>query len=102
MKKLAWVPLSEQRARTKITTFYKGLNNLVEIPIDQYKMELNKRTTRQSGYQIFSVPPSNVDSHLYSFFPSTIRLWNNLPAISRTAKSVDDFKRAIVNVNLRK
>ena len=74
MKKLNWMPLEEYRARKKITTFYKGLNKLIEIPIHQYARIHDHRKTIQSENQGYDIPTSIVNSHLHSFFPNTIRL----------------------------
>ena len=101
MKDLGWLSLSEQRAKSKVTTLYKGINNLIQIPLDQFMPNENKRLTRQSGYQILNVPQSRVDSHLFSFFPSTIRLWNNLPQCTKLISNIDTFKTILNNTSLR-
>ena len=90
-KELGWISLSEQRAKSKVTTLYKGINNLLEIPLDQFRPNENKRPTRQSGYQMLKIPQSKVDSHLYSFFPNTIRLWNSLPECTKLINNIDTF-----------
>ena len=55
---------------------YKGLNGLLELPMDQFQQKSDRMKTRQSGEQVYTIPRSNVDSHMYPFFPSTLRLWN--------------------------
>ena len=74
MKTLGWSPLSEKRAQNKLILFYKILNNQIHVPTDDLTNSQNPRRPLN-----FFVPQSSVDSHLYSFFPSTIRLWNSLP-----------------------
>ena len=56
-------------------------------------MKTSKIQTRQSGYQMFNIPQSNVDTHLYSFFPDTFRLWNNLPTCMKLMNNVETFKK---------
>ena len=101
MKQLNWLPLGELRARTKLTTFYNGINNHIHIPIDHYTMNPNKRSTRQSGYQVFDIPQSSIDSHLHSFFPSTIRLWNSLPTTFKMLNTTDQFKNCLQHISVR-
>ena len=95
MKTLGWIPHCKTRNRTKIINLYKGLNGLLEIPIHQYQLRSSRIETRQSGYQIFDIPQSKVDSHLHSFFPSTFRLWNNLPNSIKLINNIDTFKNAL-------
>ena len=102
MTALRWLPHKETRARTRVTTLYKGLNGFLEIPTNQYQIKSDKRQTRQSGYQMFHVPPSNVDSHLYSFFPNTFRLWNNLPNSIKLINNTESFKDALQYITLTK
>ena len=72
METLGWPPLEERRAKIKLNMLFKIKNDIVHIPKDDlvssYRKPLN-----------YFVPQSNVDAHLYSFFPSTIRSWNSLP-----------------------
>ena len=102
-KKLGWISLEEQRARIKITTFYKGINELttIPVPLNQHQTNPDRRSTRQSGYQTYSLPASSVDSHLYSFFPSTLRLWNKLPLYIKSNSDIDTFKNALQFTTLK-
>ena len=58
--------------------------------------------TRQPGYKHLDIPNSNVDSHLYPFFPNTIRLWNTLPDRIKVLDDTDQFKIALQSTTLRK
>ena len=103
MNKLGWISLQEQRAKIKVTNFYKGLNKLIEIPIDKYcQLKSENVRTRQSGFQMFKISPSNVDSHLNSFFPGTTRLWNSLPSATKMLNTTEAFKNAIKRITLVK
>ena len=93
MQKLNWKPLEERRAQIKLNLFFKATKtNLVDIPI--HHLDLNKMPTRRKNSH-YTIPTSNVDSHLYSFYPSTIRLWNTLPASCKQQSSADTFKANI-------
>ena len=75
--------LQERRMQSKSVMLYRIVHNLVEITAMPFLIPL--RTSRGHSMKFF-IPQSTVNSHLYSFFPSTIRMWNQLPeyAISAT------------------
>lgn len=95
LKNMNWIPLAERRARAKVTTFYKGRYNICQIPLNH----LHSNTRR--GNHMYQIPRSFVDSHLYSFFPSTVRLWNGLTAEVAGSDSLESFKTQINRQILR-
>ena len=88
LQDLKWVPLSERRARSKTTLMYKALHNLINIPTDHLK--LTQSHTRQ--HSNFYIPFVRTDAHRSSFYPSTLRLWNTLPILTRTSPTLETFK----------
>ena len=70
MNKLGWKPLQERRAGIKLNFFFKARMGLMDIPFDH--LNINNNNSRRKG--TYAIPTSNVDSHLYSFYPNTIRL----------------------------
>ena len=88
LQDLKWVPLSERRARSKTTLLYKALNNLIHIPTDHLK--LTQSHTRQ--HSNFYIPFVRTDAHRSSFYPSTLRLWNTLPLLTRSSPTLETFK----------
>ena len=100
-EQLQWVPHQETRAKAKVTTLFKSLHNKIEIPTEQYKVRSPRMRTRQSGYHTFDIPTSNVDSHLYSFFPNTIRMWNTLPDRIKILDNTEYFKTELQSINIR-
>ena len=95
MENLGWVPLQERRARNKLNILFKAKHSLIDIPIDSLKS--SNRKTRGNSCNFF-VPSSSVDSHLYSFYPSTIRLWNSLPENIKSADSLSAFTNQLTNL----
>ena len=75
MSSLNWAPLLERRARAKLIILLKAKSGIIELPLDYLKCR--NSSTRSHKHNYFIPPPFLVDSHLYSFFPETIRLWNN-------------------------
>ena len=78
--------LEQRRAFTKSVMMYKIVNGLVAISPSPYLTPNLRRNT-----YAFVYPHSRVDAHLHSFFPSAVRVWNNLgPTVQ--APSLDAFK----------
>ena len=94
MKELNFKPLKERRAIIKLNIFYKGINRLIDIPTDH----LRKNPRKCNNY---AIPASNIDSHLYSFYPNTVRLWNSLPGEGKNLPSVDSFKNHLHKLTIR-
>ena len=96
---LGWQPLEERRAKIKVTNSYKARNNMIEIPIDH--LIVNNSKTRRGGGQTYALPSSSVDSHLHSFYPSAVRLWNALPAEAKDCENLASFKNTLEKVTIR-
>ena len=95
-------PLSERRARIKLTTLHKAINGHIEIPLeDLINANANTNIVTRSNTHTFLAPHSRVDSHLYSFYPDTIRLWNNLPQHIKSCETTTGFKLSLEKQTLR-
>ena len=94
MMSLGWAPLQERRAKIKLTMLYKIINKEIHIPSDD--LIPNKRKPLN-----FNIPNSKIDSHLSSFFPSSIRMWNSLPDSLKVSNSLPVFKSSIDKVTIR-
>ena len=74
---------------------YKVTRGLAEIPsIDLTPLSSITRA-HSRRYQI---PSARVNSYLYSFLPTTIKLWNKLPQEIVDASSLDQFKELLINL----
>ena len=90
MQDLGWEQLQTRRQQNKTVMMYRMVNNLVEIPANQY---LTPTGVSTRGHQQRFLPYyCSVNAYQGSFFPSAIRLWNALPASTVSAQSIDDFK----------
>ena len=98
MDGLGWVPLAERRAQAKVKVLYKANNNMLHIPLNH--LVLNKSSTRRAG-ENYLLPRSNTDTHLHSFYPNTLRLWNFLPKHIKSAATLESFTNELDNVKLR-
>jgi hypothetical protein len=68
---------------------FKIQHNLVAIPAEVYLLPLDSRTR---GQNTFRIPSTRKDVYRNSFFPRSIREWNNLPPAAKTASSVEEFR----------
>ena len=89
---LGWIPLRERRARIKVTLIFKAINGLIDIPIhDLLSRKIHTRTKTSN----LILPQSTINSHLYSFYPDTIRLWNSLPQSIKLSPTLSAFKSSV-------
>jgi len=92
MENLGWPPLSNRKSRLKSSMFYNKIrNDLICIPCEESIP--NPRKPDQYVY-----PSSKINSHLGSFYPSTIRLWNSINSELKFNPSFDGFKDSLVNI----
>jgi hypothetical protein len=90
---LNWDTLQQRRLRTKAIMMYRIINRLVAIEPPPFIHHLSAATRGQQ--QKYIVPYSRTTVHKESFFPSTIRLWNQLPEATTAALDLESFKREI-------
>ena len=62
-----------------------------------YCLTPNTQNTRGHGCK-FRVPAACVDAFNYSFFPTTIRIWNQLPAAVIMSPSIEAFKSRLAGI----
>ena len=92
-----WEKLKIRRERRKLCLLYKIINGLAPDylldllpPIVNTVVPYNVRNGTDFTLYNFTLSLTNK-----SFFPSTIRLWNNLSESQRAAETVNQFKSAI-------
>ena len=91
---LGWPPLLERRSKIKLTMLYKIKSDLAHIPREDLRQNPRKKEN-------YLVPSSSVDAHLFSFFPSTIRLWNSTPLELKNSTSLTSFKSTLDKVTIK-
>ena len=99
LEKLNWPTLEERRLQTKLTIFQKARLNLIDIPVKHLKE--TTRSTRQFGDGLsYFKEFSDINSHIFSFYPHTSQLWNHVPADVRTCDNLETFKSQINSMDL--
>ena len=95
MKALGWTPLENRREKIKLSMLFKIISHSIHVPRDDLVPNPRKPLN-------FILPYSSVDSHLHSFFPSTIRLWNSIPQHAKSCDSLSSFKAALNKITINR
>ena len=77
VKSLKWENLEDRRKSARLSMLFKIQHDLIDIDRQQYPM-LNDSRTRDKNH--FYQESLKTDTYRQSFFPKTIRDWNQLPA----------------------
>ena len=86
---LRWESLKKRRTDNRLILLYKGLKGKARIPTDD--LIPKTRRCRNSHSKAFQLPSASIEAYKCSFFPQTIRDWNDLPdSLFSTAEMSDD------------
>ena len=86
---LNWQTLERQRIIKQAMTFYKILNNIIEINPPAGLL------TRSHNRHHYTVPRSRLNTVVNSFYPRAIRIWNTIPKEITESKQPESFQAAI-------
>ena len=94
---LGWESHETRRSKLQLIVLYKIVHGLIDIPSDDYLIQGNSRTRALRAAHSSSTSGT---LHLQrstrtAFSPSTIPLWNRLPATVAEAPSLVSFKRGL-------
>merc|ERR1712240_136685 len=95
---MSLAPLSERRAGAKLITHLKARTGIIELPLGYLKSRHS--STRSHNHNYF-IPPSSVDSHLYSFFPNRSGCGTNFHNNLKTSEKSTDFICSLATQTLR-
>ena len=99
LEQLKWESLKKRRTDNRLLLLYKGLKGKARIPTDD--LIPKNRHCRNSHSNAFQLSSASIEAYKCSFFPQTIREWNDLPgSLFSTAEMSDDcvqirFTRAL-------
>jgi len=98
LKKLAWIPLVERRAKSKAVMLYRITKQQVAIKPNEF---LTPSTASSRGHtNKFLLPYARTHVYKCSFFPSAIRIWNTIPEEAITKETTEAFKNCIQKYTL--
>jgi len=90
MQQLGWSTLEERRKQARAFMMYRIVHGQIAIPAPVY-LTPNMQSTRGHGSRL-CIPAGCVDAFRHSFFPVTIRIWNNLHSDVVMSPSLEVFK----------
>ena len=95
-----WETLSKL-SNKKLSLLYKIINNeapeyLSNLPPNRIGEQTHHNLRNNQNYEI---PFSRLCSYESSFFPSALRLWNELDTVVRNSSTLNEFKQRIRNTN---
>ena len=93
LNSLQWHTLEKRRNNFRASLMYKIINYMVDINVHQQFRPSN--TTTRGHHQRILQMPTRVDAYMNSFFPFTIKLWNQLEYHIIQAPSLDLFNNYI-------
>ena len=86
---LKWESLKKRRKDSRIILLYKGSKGKARIPTDDL-IPKNRRCRNQHPLA-FQIPSASKEAYKSSYFPQTIRDWNDLPdSLISSAEISDD------------
>ena len=97
---LGWKPLSYRRNELRLLMFYKIVHHLVDINVDTLLTPLPPMHTTRGHDERFLQLSTRINTYLHSFFPSAIKLWNQLPSEVIHLTNYTDFKDKIAGLYL--
>ena len=93
---LNWPSLHFRRRINRLQTFYKAIYNLSALTIPSYYTAV-QRLTRYFHPLHFVIPPTRTTAHQQSYFPRTIKDWNELPSMIIESNNLQSFTTSIIN-----
>ena len=90
---LGWPTLERRRIIKQATTFYKILNNIIEITPPPLGLLTRSRTRGQ-----YIAPKCRINAMVFSFYPRAIRIWNMIPSKITNIKNPKSFQETIMEL----
>ena len=78
---------------------FKIVHHLVDIRASSYLTPAATIQYTRGHHMRFIQPVTRIDSYLYSFFPSSIKLWNALPNYVIDSTNIEQFKQRIAGLS---
>ena len=92
LQNLEWRSLSDRRLDQRLVTLFKIVKGITFVETEGILREGDGRTRAKNKLKKFKHLPTHLDPYRFSFFPATIRSWNQLPFGESEFGSVEAFK----------
>ena len=90
LKELNWQPLKDRRRDIRLALLFKIVKGKVAVEAEGILNPADSSDRGEHERKFRHLQPT-IDAVKYSFFPRTIKEWNNLPLASTEADSVPAF-----------
>ena len=95
LSNLSWIPLKDRREAHRLTCLYKILHG--HLDVQHHSILRNKFTRERRGHtQQFVMDQTSSDVYKFSFFPRTVKAWNNLAPSTVFQSDPSKFKHALL------
>jgi len=95
---LGWRSLAARRMDSRLLMMYKITHGFVQVPHTQYMQPPPHTAVRRNQEYTYSQIPARTNYLKYSYFPSTIVVWNKLPEHLVNAPSINAFKAHVLRL----
>ena len=99
LTQLGWPTLQHHCFVNRLTFFYKIIYGTVPLTLPSYFIP-TQYPTRQHHGKHFIIPSNSTAAYQQSFYPRTIREWNNLPIAIMETIDIEDFTNKLSDFNL--
>ena len=87
---LQWPSLEHRRQCTRLKLFYNIVHQASVLKLPNY-FSTTTYPTRHHHHLHFEIPFTRCNNYKYSFYPRTLRDWNNLPIMTIESETVEQF-----------
>ena len=102
LKDLSWSTLGERRYKHKLIQFYKIYHNIYPAYLKVLFPQTNAPRYNLRINQEFKLPFYRLTNSANSFFPSTAKVWNNIPPPIKHTDNLATFKRLLFGPTTKK
>ena len=92
-KETQWDTLGKRRENHKLTLFYKMIYNFTPPYLSSLVPHPVSTLSRYNLQNSNDLQTIDARTNQYSFLPSAVRSWNNLPVAAKESDSINSFKR---------
>ena len=94
---LKWDSLQTRREKARLVMFYRVTHGLVDIPLPKDLLPMPYKNTRNFHPKKYRPLACNTNYYMGTFFPSTVNIWNTLPAATLDQPNIAKFKDELEN-----
>ncbi|XP_074616985.1 uncharacterized protein LOC141876332 isoform X2 [Acropora palmata] len=89
---LKWDSLQTRREKARLVMFYRVTHGLVDIPLPKDLLPMPCKITKNFHPKKYRPLACNTNYYMGTFFPSTVNIWNTLPAATLDQPNIAKFK----------